>query len=199
MTLVATTHIETTTRRVPSTSLDAAAMSASIGDGARFESVFARHHDVVFRYVASRLGPVAAEDVVSEVFADAFRARAKFDPNMCDSALPWLLGFATRRIAKQRTGEAQWLRATSVHDLADDSGSEDERVARVDASRLTGELRIALVRLRAAEREPLLLHVLGELSYDEVAVALGIPVGTVRSRISRARTRLAGYLDGAPR
>ena len=71
--------------------------------------------------------------------------------------------------------------------------------SRADASLLKPALADALAQLSARERDPLLLHVLANLPYEDVAAALDIAPGTVRSRISRARTRLAGILDGAAR
>jgi RNA polymerase sigma-70 factor (ECF subfamily) len=76
----------------------------------------------------------------------------------------------------------------------------DERLVatidRLDAARLGPPLAAALASLPARARDPFLLHVLADLSYDEIAIALAVPVGTVRSRIARARTRLSGILDG---
>ena len=170
-----------------------------------FEHVVDRHHARVFRYVLSRLGPDAAEDVVSETFVTAFAARGRFDPKRADSALPWLLGIATRLIARQRDMQARWFARcaaaarTSSPDGATSDDAIDRIVDRADAATLAGPLAAALATLSRREREPLLLHVLGGLSYEEVAAALDVPVGTVRSRISRASGRLAGILDGVPR
>lgn len=179
---------------------DARSISASRADPDRFRAVFERHHDVVHRYVASRVGSDAADDVVADTFLEAFRTRHRFDASRGTDARPWLLGIATRRIGRSRGGAARELRR--IAELTRRGGaafeSEDHgarTIGRLDASRLGAALRAALDALRLQEREPLLLHVLGELTYEEVALALGIPVGTVRSRISRARARLVAALE----
>lgn len=179
---------------------DGTSIRRSLREPAVFDVIYERHHDPVFRYVASRLGFEHAEDVVGEVFLQAFASRSKFDASMCDTALPWLLGIATRRISRQRDAQRRWIAqcaATVEHDAT--PNDEDRVVGRADASRLAPALADAIAQLREQDREPLLLHVVGGLAYEEVAVALAIPVGTVRSRISRARTRLAGILDGVER
>lgn len=177
--------------------IDAAAIRRSLDDPAAFDAVFERHHDVVFRYVASRVGPITAEDVVGEVFLAAFASRSKFNASISTSALPWLLGIATRRISRHRDAERRWIAQCQAGHV-DRTAVEDHDVeSRVDAERLAPRLDIALQSVPIRDREPLLLHVLAGLSYEEISTALDINPGTVRSRISRARARLAGILDGA--
>jgi RNA polymerase sigma-70 factor (ECF subfamily) len=182
---------------------DAALLARSGDDPAAFEQLVERHHRQVFRYVLSRLGPGAVEDIVAETFLIAFTSRARFDANRATTVVPWLLGIATHRIAREREQQARWLArcaAAAAHSVNSDNGSETDRVTeRVDAAALAGPVAAALAELASRERDPLLLHVLGGLSYEEVAAALDIRIGTVRSRISRATARLAGLLDGVPR
>ena len=185
------------------TESDAALIARSGLEPAAFEHVVERHHAPVFRYVLSRLGPDAVDDVVADTFVTAFAARHRFDPDRATGALPWLLGIATKRIARQREQQARWLErcAAAAASTGPDSSEDgsDRAVERASATALSAPLASALASLSKREREPLLLHVLGGLSYEEVAGALHIPVGTVRSRISRASTRLAGLLDGVAR
>jgi RNA polymerase sigma-70 factor (ECF subfamily) len=185
--------------REPGVAADAAAIRRSIDDPAAFDAVFERHHHVVFRYVASRVGPDVAEDVVGEVFLAAFASRSKFRPELSTSALPWLLGIATRRISRQRDAERRWVAQCQAAQGERGLQVDDEAESRIDAERLAPRLDVALQALPLREREPLLLHVLAGLSYEEVAAALDVKLGTVRSRISRGRSRLAGILDGARR
>lgn len=199
--MIATMSTKQRTSRVADlSSVDAPAIERSLVDASEFDAIYERHHDVVFRYLVSRLGPANAEDVLGDVFLAAYATRARFDANRCDSALPWLLGIATRRIARHRDMQRRWIaqcgstRSDGISEVDTDQADE-----RADAARMAPELASALSTLRPRDREPLLLHVLGGLTYEEVAVALELPVGTVRSRISRARVRLAGILDGVGR
>lgn len=185
--------------REPGVPADAQAIEQSLRDPSAFDPVFQRHHDVVFRYVASRVGPAVAEDVVGEVFLAAFASRAKFRPEISTSALPWLLGIASRRISRHRDAERRWVAQCHAAQGQLVQAEDDGADSRVDAERLAPRIDIALQALPAREREPLLLHVLVGLSYEEVAAALDIKLGTVRSRISRGRSRLAGILDGVRR
>ena len=176
---------------------DAACIRESIDRPEAFRVVFQRHHDRVRRYVVSRVGPQSADDVVSEAFVAAFRLRYRFDHDRSSDALPWLLGIATNVIARHREAERRWLSRRAdelqLHDVAD--SFEDDADARTDAARSRPSLAAALRRLPRRERDPLLLHVAGELSYDEIARALGVPVGTVASRINRGRTRLGRWME----
>jgi RNA polymerase sigma factor (sigma-70 family) len=166
---------------------DAELLLGSREDPERFGELYRRHGRAVGRYVARRLGAGEVEDVNAEVFARAYRVRASYTPEL-DTALPWLLGIANHVIGDHRRAEARRLavieRASALPDLVP---APEIRSVAPDVVR---ELR----RLPAADRDTLLLVVWGELSYDEAAAGLGVPVGTVRSRIARARERLTRAL-----
>ncbi|MCW2928401.1 MAG: DNA-directed polymerase specialized sigma subunit, sigma24 [Thermoleophilia bacterium] len=156
--------------------------------------IWDRHHLAVFRYVRARLGP-AADDVVGDAFAEAFRIRDRFDSALGDSALPWLLGIATRRMSRSRDAERRWIRRAPIDTErggVDPIGEADERVS---IEGLAPWLHAALADLRRRDRITLLLHVTGDLSIEEIAVALDVPPGTVKSRLHRARTILAARLE----
>jgi RNA polymerase sigma factor (sigma-70 family) len=158
---------------------DAEAIARSLRRPAAFEAVFERHFAVLFRYLRRRVGADAAEDLVAETFTRAFAARASFDASYAD-ARPWLFGIATnvlRAYLRSRTGMAPAAREP-------DEASDVE--ARLDAAAAVGALRA----LPPEQREVLLLVAVAESTYEETAQALGIQVGTVRSRMSRARARL---------
>jgi RNA polymerase sigma factor (sigma-70 family) len=170
---------------------DAAVIAASLDDPVRFGTIFDRHAAVLRRYLIRRLGPEDADGIIGDVFRIAFEKRASYDctrPN----ARPWLYGIATRELAKHRRGEARRLhavarlaaRGAATVDVAD-------AVSRaVDASQRWPEVAAAVAALPDGERDALVLAVWEELSYDAIAAALDIPIGTVRSRINRARRRL---------
>jgi RNA polymerase sigma-70 factor (ECF subfamily) len=158
-----------------------------------FARAYDQHSVAVYRYVASRVGTDAAEDVTAETFAVAWRGRHNYSP-LAGTAQAWLLGVATKVIARHREAEQRWLRHSkdAARRLLEPPPNDD--LASVD-QRLDAEIRravvyAALARLPARDREAFLIHVIVGASYDEIADALDIPVGTVRSRINRARNRM---------
>ena len=174
-------------------SSDAAIITASLTDPREFGALFERHADPLSRYFVRRVGPVLAEDLVADTFVTAFRSRARFD-GAYEDARPWLFGIATNLLRRQWRTEKRQLRAyarTGVDPAVDDI-AEAER--RVDAAGTGPRLAKALASIPRKDRDALLLFAWAELSYEEIARALEVPVGTVRSRISRARSRLRELL-----
>jgi RNA polymerase sigma-70 factor (ECF subfamily) len=166
-------------------------IAASRQRPAAFGHLFDRHAAALHRYVVRRLGPHEAAELVSEVFRIAFEKRASYDATRAD-ARPWLYGIATNLIAKHHRREARRLAA--VGRLAARHRAEDDfshaLAGRLDAAADWQAVVDALNALPRAERDALLLHVWEGLAYEEVAAALDIPIGTVRSRLNRARRRL---------
>ena len=162
----------------------------SVREPAVFETLYARHATSVYRYAAQRLGDHAADDVMSETFLVAFDRRAAYDVTV-QSARPWLLGIATRLIRRHARVEAVAWKGMSA-DLAAQVAPDfiEQAGARIDAERLTRRLKKALRRLPAADRDTLLLYAWGDLDYASIAQAMQVPVGTVRSRLNRARRKL---------
>jgi RNA polymerase sigma factor (sigma-70 family) len=173
---------------------DADVIATSLDDPARFGVVFDRHATGVFRFLVRRVGVDDAEALLGEVFRIAFEKRATYDCRR-PSARPWLYGIATNLLARHRRSEARRVRATArvlaqhaatgaAVDPADSVGDA------IDARALWLRVGDAVAELPEVERDVLLLFVWEELSYDEIATALDVPVGTVRSRLNRARGRL---------
>jgi RNA polymerase sigma-70 factor (ECF subfamily) len=171
---------------------DAELLELSGDAPAMFAGLYERHRLAVRRYVTRRVGDGAGDDLAAEVFIRAFRVRERFRAEH-ESALPWLLGIANHVIADHRRIERRRLEA-----LQRLTGEESELIEHAEAG-LAPELVAALRALPAVERDTLLLVVWGELTQDEAAVALDVPVGTVSSRITRARKRLAATLRPRPR
>jgi RNA polymerase sigma-70 factor (ECF subfamily) len=171
---------------------DAAIIEASCAEPDAFAGLFDRHAPLILRYISRRVGPSSADDLVAETFLAAFRRRQQYDTAHRD-ARPWLYGIATHLISQHRREESRQLRirlaAGSVPEPAD-PGHGDRVAASVTANAVRGVLTAALAGLPAAERDVLVLIAWEQLSYDEVARALDVPVGTVRSRLSRARGRV---------
>jgi RNA polymerase sigma factor (sigma-70 family) len=170
---------------------DACVIAASLDEPKSFGTIFDRHATVLHRYLVRRLGPDEAESMVGEVFRIAFEKRRSYDPAR-PSARPWLYGIATNLLAKHRRREARRLHAMArlaaqrlpPIDLA------DRVTGAVDASDRWERVAAAVTSLPEPELDALMLHVWEALSYEQVADALGVPVGTVRSRLHRARRRL---------
>jgi RNA polymerase sigma factor (sigma-70 family) len=161
-----------------------------------FEGIFERHGRAVWGYCRRRVGYDAAEEVAAQTFLVAFERRGSFDPGY-DSARPWLLGIATNLIRRHLRDERAYLernRRALVPIPAEESGVAD----RLDAERLRPLLIEALLALSPDDRDTFLLVAVGELSYPETAWALDVPVGTVRSRIHRARAQLRERIPGLP-
>lgn len=150
-----------------------------------FAEVYDRHASTVYRYAARRVGTEAADDVMGETFLVAFERRVRYDTSY-DNALPWLLGIATVLIRKHRGAEARFLRAAAAAAGTSET-VVDDRDERIDARRAVGELAATIRRMPARDRDALLLYAWADLDYEGVALALGVPVGTIRSRLNRAR------------
>lgn len=162
----------------------------SVREPAVFETVYARHATSVYRYAAQRLGDHAAEDVMSETFLVAFDRRSAYDVTV-PNARPWLLGIATRLMHKHARLEATAWKGMSAELAAQITPDFIEQAgARIDAARLTRRLTKALRRLPEADRDTLLLYAWGDLDYASIADAMQVPIGTVRSRLNRARRKL---------
>ena len=178
---------------------DATLIALSVAEPEVFAVIFDRHATEIHRYAARRLGDSIAEDVVGETFLVAFRRRGRYDPAY-PNARPWLYGIATNMISRHRQAELRLYRAlarTGVDPVI--ASPADDVIARVSAAGERRALAAALARLSVADRNTLLLVAWGELSYGQAASALRVPVGTVRSRLNRARRKVREALgDTSP-
>jgi RNA polymerase sigma factor (sigma-70 family) len=164
-------------------------------DPEMFTAVYDRYIHDVYRYVGSRLGAQAADDIAAETFLVAFGQRDRFDPGR-GSLRPWLFGIATNLVARHRRKEAR--RYTALARIGAEpppDGHENRVISALTAKRLQPQLARALTRLSQGERDVILLVALSELSHEEVSEALGISYGTVCSRLSRARKKLRNMID----
>lgn len=174
-------------------STDSDIIRRSADDPAAFAELFERHARVIGGFAARRVGVDAAEDVLSETMLIAFRRRRDFDTSW-ESAKPWLLGIASRVIKKHHAAEArQWrsFEASASRGEHSSDGAIDAAAERADASAAVRALAPRIAALAARDRDTLLLYAWADLTYDEIALALGVPVGTVRSRLNRVRRKLA--------
>lgn len=156
--------------------------------------LFDRHHLAIYRFLVRRIGPESAGDLASETFVIAFTRRGTFDLSLAN-ARPWLFGIAINLLRNHTRSERRLLRAYAESGIdpihQDDLSGVD---ARLDAQARGPEIARALDSLRADDRDVLLLYTWADLTYDQIASALSIPIGTVRSRLARARRVLRELL-----
>ena len=168
---------------------DAVLMTASVDDPLAFGEVFDRYVRLVRRYAARRLGEDRADDATAETFGIAFERRAAFDAGRGELR-SWLLGIATNVIRNYSREEDRRMRALGHFDVdAGDVGVEVEH-----AFFAAPEVGAALAALEPGDRDVLVLVAWEDMTYQQVADALDIPLGTVRSRLHRARQLLRASL-----
>jgi RNA polymerase sigma factor (sigma-70 family) len=161
------------------------------GDRDAFGQLFERHAKTIYNYCFRRLGCwTTAEDALSLVFLEAWRRRGA--DVLPDKVLPWLYGIATNVVRNQRRSRRRFASALKRMPVARlEPEFVEEAIQRLDdewrMQRVLGDLE----RLPSREQDVLTLCVWMELSYEDAASALGVPIGTVRSRLSSARARLA--------
>jgi RNA polymerase sigma factor (sigma-70 family) len=183
--------------RFPGASRDAPAPDPA--EAASFGHVFDRHAQAVYAFCARRTADLAlAEDLTSITFLEAWRHRDRAPLGHADGALPWLLGVAHNVVRNARRGQRRYravlerLPAPVVAPAA-----EEQAVARAATEAGLRNVLDAISALSRAEQDVVMLVLWSDLSYDQAAVALDIPVGTVRSRLSRARSKLQVSLHHA--
>jgi len=177
-------------------SSDSDEIAASLINPDRFGAVAERHFGAIYQYLARRVGRDVAQDLGAETFVIAFSARNRYDLSRA-SARPWLFGIATNLIRRHRRSELRMLNAyaRSVPSARLDDPVE-EHSTHMDHVELLARVTKAFSKLDPEQRDALYLTAIEGLSYAETAEALGIPVGTVHSRVARARITLrdhAGY------
>jgi RNA polymerase sigma factor (sigma-70 family) len=143
--------------------------------------------------VARRQGDATADDIVSETFLVAFRQRGGYDLTR-PSASPWLYGIATNLMRKSRRTEVSRYRAFARTGAVPDEDMANVVVEQVAAGAHRRPLAAAIAGLHRRDRDVLLLIAWGDLSYEETAEVLSIPIGTVRSRLNRARRKVRDAL-----
>jgi RNA polymerase sigma factor (sigma-70 family) len=173
---------------------DASVLRRSIDEPDCFALLFDRHFAQVHRYLRRRLGDELATELAAETFLQAFRSRRRFTGDQA-SVLAWLHGIAANLVRMNHRAEERRLRAYAR--AASGLSTYEPPIAvedRLDAEALGPALALALAELSPALREVLVLHAWAELSHEEIAEALGCSSAAVRTRLSRARSRLAAGL-----
>jgi RNA polymerase sigma factor (sigma-70 family) len=171
---------------------DAEAIERSLSDPEAFGVVFERHVALLHRFARVRLGDGEAADLVAGTFEVAFRRRGDYDLTRAD-ARPWLIGIAVNLIRRNRRDRGRALRTLVrlfVHDEVENRNLE--RAVASDGVAALGDL---LSGMREEDKDLLLLHACLDLTYEECAEVLRLPVGTVRSRLHRLRAPLRTRLE----
>jgi RNA polymerase sigma factor (sigma-70 family) len=168
---------------------DAAIVERSIADPQAFAALFDRHFDQIYGYLNRRVGHDRADDLAATTFTVAFERRATFRGQ--DSVRSWLFAIATNLLRNE--WRAQKRATSALAQLAATAGSVD-----VGEGADRAEVLEALARLDPDQRDVVLLHAWDGLSYEEIAAVLEVPIGTVRSRLARARQRLREMLSDEP-
>lgn len=164
---------------------DAELVERSLEEPTAFEPIFNRHFRAIHTYLHRRVGRDLADDLAAETFALAFERRVSC--RATNSLLPWLYGIATNLLRRRRRAESRRLRAYARSEVDRWAAYDDEAARGLDGSSLDARLAGALEAMRPRERDALLLYALADLSYDEIAFALDVPIGTVRTWLHRAR------------
>src|SRR5919106_2644281 len=173
---------------------DAEVIGRSVADPEAFGLIYDRHAATLLRFLGRRAGAKVAEGLVGELFRIAFERRKTFDASRA-SALPWLYGIGANLLLKHRRAEARWLRASARIAAAGEAADRRASAAALDARVLFPRVADAIEALPDGEREALLLVAWEDLSYQGVAEALELPIGTVRSRLNRARAQVRELLE----
>lgn len=154
------------------------------GDNNAFEVLFHRHYPGIHRFLRARVGADAADDVAAETFATAFRRRNDYDPAVSEAG-PWLFGIAINLLHAHRKTEQRWLRGRA--ELARTAAPREE-------PGISSAAADALLALTWDERNLILLYAWADLSYEQLSLVIGVPIGTIRSRLSRTRSKVRSHL-----
>ncbi len=173
---------------------DARLIAVSLEQPARFAELFDRHYGELTGYLGRRVGASLADELASETFVAAFAARRRYDAEQAD-ARPWLYGIANNLLRKHARSEHRrrraYARSIERETVTSDTESAERRA---DAAAIAPAVAAAIGRLSDVDRDALLLFALTDLDYAGIAAATGAPIGTVRSRIHRARRALSAEL-----
>jgi len=178
---------------------DAELIARSRSEPAAFAGVFDRHHAELYRYLRRRVDSGLAADLAAETFVVAFARRGTYSADTHD-ARPWLYGIAHNLLRNHLRAERRQLAAYARHGV-DPLADADAAVAfsmadrRADSAAVSARLAQILAVMTDRDRDVLLLFAWADMSYAEISLALEIPVGTVRSRLHRARRQLRALVS----
>src|SRR5438046_10132443 len=173
---------------------DAEVIGRSLSEPEAFGLIYDRHAATLLRFLGRRAGAEVAEGLVGELFRIAFERRKTFDASRA-SALPWLYGIGSNLLLKHRRGEGRRLPASARMATGLEAAEARASAAALDARLLFPRVAAAIEALPDGDGEAPLLFAWEALSYQSVPEALELPIGTVRSRLNRARAHLRELLE----
>ena len=179
----------TSSSKAPQPEEDGALIQRSLATPTVFGLIFARHFDTIYSYLARRAGRETAEDLAAQTFVIAFERRSDFQLER-HGALPWLYGIATNLLHNHR--RRAFRHRTLLARMFTGTPSIDDNVQEIMEAHVAKEL---VDQLDSNVRDVLLLFAWADLSYREISVSLGIPLGTVASRLDRGRRALRAAVD----
>ncbi|MFB7708608.1 RNA polymerase sigma factor [Streptomyces sp. NPDC056105] len=162
------------------------------GDREAFADLYEEYARAIYNHALRLTGDWSlAEEIMSDTFLTAWATRERLDPDADAPLGPWLYGIATNKAHNARRGLRRRLAFLARQPAAPDVDDfAEETAGRIDDARQLARIHSSLAELRRPEREVIALCVWAGLDYAQAADALGVPVGTVRSRLSRARAKL---------
>lgn len=173
---------------------DSELVARSRADPQAFAALFDRHHAELYRYLRRRAGASLAADIAAETFLTAFASRSAYHPDG-ESVRPWLYGIAHNLLRNHaRSERRRWLAYARHGEMPDADQAAADAFARadrrVDDVLMADRIGRFLAQLSSQDRDALLLFAWAEMSYADIASTMQIPLGTVRSRLNRARCQL---------
>ncbi len=173
----------------------------TVGDEGAFRALYRRHQGSLYRYALHMTGrPEAAEEVVQEVFMDLIRGPLKFDVRRGPLGA-FLFGMARHRVHRLLEADRrlvdmpeEWSEGLSADDAGATGHPPLDAAAQLEREEMNAQVRKAVLSLPERYREVVTLCDLEEMEYGQAAAILSCPVGTVRSRLNRARAMLAEKL-----
>ena len=166
------------------------------GNEDAFSELFSRHQRAVFRYAVYMCGTDAADDIVQDTFMNVLLKSGRYDPSKC-AVLSYLLGTARHLMLRRLSSSRSFSMEEFTEDLNAEGAVERETPLDDLARQETIEVvRAAVQSLPPAHREVIVLCELEEMDYVEAANVMQCPLGTVRSRLNRARALLSRKLGG---
>lgn len=176
---------------------DAQVIESSLDEPDAFGLIFERYRDDVFAFVAKRLGRQVAVDITADVFLRALRIRSTYDLSR-PNARPWLYGIASNLIGdslRKRSVRRRHRTTAATRLLAPVSDPYDQALSDIRSRQLGPAITSALGELAEPQRAALILFAVDGLSYPEIAEHLDVALGTVKSRVSRAKQDMRSRLS----
>jgi RNA polymerase sigma-70 factor (ECF subfamily) len=169
---------------------------ARLGDEAAFSRLYARHQRAIYLFAVKMCGPDAGDDIVQETFLAVLRLSGAFDPER-GTVAGYLLGIARHLVLKRLGARYKSCVADNVDETIECVTTQEDVFESLSRAETIDAVRNAVQSLPPVYREVVVLCELQEMGYAAAADVIGCPIGTVRSRLHRARAMLMTKLTAA--